>query len=139
MVGDVGNGRGAREERDDQQTNDFPSAPERDFHCERAVATPAHPGQAVLVTGDEREGRRERHLEARVGDGFGRQKQHAERCDRERTERERRAINHDADEDDGDHDEGALGRNLRARQQKIERRRRERGERRPFLDCVDMA
>jgi hypothetical protein len=29
-----------------------------------------------------------------------------------------------------------LGRDFRARQQKIERRRRERGERRPFLDCV---
>ena len=71
-----------------------------------------------------------------MGDSLGRQKQHAERCDRERTEGERRAINHDADEDDGDHYEGALGRDFRARQQKIERRRRERGERRPFLDCA---
>ena len=96
MIGDVGNGRGAREERDKQQADDFPSAPERDFHCERAIATPAHPGQAVLVTGDEREGRGERHLETRMDDGLGRQKQHAERCDRQRTEGERRAINHAA-------------------------------------------
>src|SRR5262249_17126827 len=64
------------------------------------------------------------------------EQQHAERRDRERAEGERRAIDHHTDEDDADHDEGALGRNLRTRQQEIERRRGQRRERRPFLDWV---
>src|SRR5215472_17478517 len=114
----------------------FSAAPQRDLRRERRIAALAHPRQALLVPGDERQRCRKRHLETRVNDRFGCEQQHAERRDRERAEGERRAIDHHSDEDDADHDEGALGRNLRTRQQEIERRRGQRRERRPFLDCV---
>ena len=117
-------------------TGDLSATPQRDLRRERGIAALAHPGQALLVSGDERQRCRKRHLEARVNDRFGCEQQHAERRDRERAEGERRAIGHHTDEDDADHDEGALGRNLRPRQQEIERRRRQRRERRPFLDWV---
>jgi hypothetical protein len=116
----------------------FSAAPQRDLRRERRIAALAHPRQALLVPGDERQRCRKRHLETRVNDRFGCEQQHAERRDRERAEGERRAIDHHSDEDDADHDEGALGRNLRTRQQEIERRRGQRRERRPFLDGMGL-
>jgi hypothetical protein len=53
-------------------------------------------------------------------------------------ERECRTIDHHSNEYDCDHYEGALGRDLRPRQHKIKRRGAQRGERRPFFDCVDV-
>jgi hypothetical protein len=75
-------------------------------------------------------------LEARIDDGFRRQQQHAKRGDRYRAEGQCRPVYHDTGQHDGNHDERALGRNLRARQQQVECRRRERRRRRPFFDRV---
>ena len=136
VIGDVWDGRGAGEQRDEQQAGDLPAAPQRDLRRERGIAALAHPGQALLIAGDKRERCRKRHLEAGVNDCFGCEQQHAKCRYRERAEGKCRAIDHHADENDADHDEGALGRNLRARQQKIECRRDQGGKRRPFLDCV---
>jgi hypothetical protein len=72
-----------------------------------------------------------------MNDGFGREQQHAERRHRERAEGQCRAIDHHSDEHDRNHDERTLGRNLGSGQRKIECRRAQGGESRPFLDCVD--
>ena len=136
VIGDIWDGRGAGEQRDEQQAGDLPAAPQRDLRRERRIAALAHPGQTLLIASDERERCRKRHLEAGVDDRFGCEQQHAKCRYRERAEGKCRAIDQHADENDADHDEGALGRNLRARQQKIECRRDQGGKRRPFLDWV---
>jgi hypothetical protein len=58
-----------------------------------------------------------------MDDGFRCEQQHAERRDCQRAEGERRAIDHHSYKHNGYHDERALGRNLRARQHKVERSR----------------
>jgi len=136
VIGDVWDGRSAGEQRDEQQADDLPATPQRDLRRERRIAALAHPGQTLLIASDERERCRKRHLEAGVDDRFGCEQQHAKCRYRERAEGKCRAIDQHADENDADHDEGALGRNLRARQQKIECRRDQGGKRRPFLDWV---
>ena len=58
VISDVGDRGGAREQRDDEQADDLAAAPERQLGGERRVAAFAHPGQTLLVPGDERESKR---------------------------------------------------------------------------------
>ena len=74
-----------------------------------------------LVAGDQREGRGERHLEARRQQALRRDDQDDEGGERDVAERDRAAVEQDRDEHDREHDEGAL----RSRR----RRRRCRGRR----------
>jgi hypothetical protein len=95
---------------------------------------PGLPRQTPLVGGDQRQGGGKRHLEARMHHGLGRQQQHQDGGGRDRAQRERLPVDHDRAEHDRRHVVRALGRDLGARQEQIERRRRERREGRPFLD-----
>jgi len=70
VIGDVRDGRGACEQRYDEQAGDFAPTPERDLGGQRRLAALAHPGQPLLVPGDEGQSCCERHLEARMDDGF---------------------------------------------------------------------
>jgi len=133
MIGGIRRGAEAGDERRKDQPDDLASAPQRDAGAARGVGRGA-PWQTVLVGGNQGERRRERHLKARIDDGFRRQQQHAERHDRYRAEGQCRPVHHDAGQHDRNHDERALGGNLGSRQQQIERRRGKRGRRRPFLD-----
>ena len=65
---------------------------------------------------------------------FGRRDQDDHRRDGQRAERHRAAIDHDCDQHDGRHEERPLRRDLRARQEQIERRRDQSRRSRPFLD-----
>jgi hypothetical protein len=71
----------------------------------RAASGAAHPGQPLLVTGDERKGRRKRHLKARVDHRLGREQKDTESCHRDGAEGERLTIDHHPNQDNRDHDE----------------------------------
>jgi hypothetical protein len=86
MIGDVGDRRGAGEQRDDEHADDLSPAPQRDLRRQWRVAAFAHPGQPLLISRDEGQCRCERHLKARMNDGFRREQQHAERRDGESAE-----------------------------------------------------
>src|SRR5476649_543687 len=63
--------REAGDERGKDQADDLPPAPQRHTRAQRSVDLGA-PRQAVLIAGDQRERRRERHLEARIRNRFRR-------------------------------------------------------------------
>jgi hypothetical protein len=134
VIGHVGDRRRAGEQRHDDQPRDLAPAPQRNARAEWRVGSTAHPRQPLLITGNQRQRRGERHLKARMNDRLGRDEEHAERRHHERPQRERLAINHYADEDNGDHDEGTLRRHFGAREKQIERRSAQSRKRRPFLD-----
>jgi hypothetical protein len=133
-IGRVRRGGEAGEQRREDEARDLAHAPERSAGAERGIGAGARPREAALVAGDQRQGRRKRHLEARVHDRFGRKHQDQQRRDRHRAQGQDRPIEHHADEHDRDHDERALGCDLRAGKDQIERGDEERAERSPFLD-----
>jgi hypothetical protein len=134
VKGRVWRGGEAGEQRREDHARDFAHAPKRGAGAERGIGAGAHPRQPAFVARDQRQCRRERHLEARVHDCFRREQQHQERCDRHRAQGQDRPIEHDADEHDRDHDERPLGRHLRAGQDEIKRGDDESSEGRPLLD-----
>ena len=92
--------------------------------------------QPVPIARDERQRRRERHLEARMHHGFRRQQQHRDRRDGERAEGHGGPVDQHREQHDPDHVIAALRRHFRAGEQQVERRRREREKRRPFLELI---
>ena len=102
--------------------------------AERGVGSGGDPGDAALIGGDQRQRRRERHLEARMHHRLRRQQHDRERRHRDGAQRQRRPVRHDADQHHRCHDEGALRRHLGAGQHEVAGGGDERGGRRPFLD-----
>jgi len=72
----------------------------------------------MLISGDQGERRRKRHLETRVDDGLRRDQQDNDGGNSKCPECERRAIHHHADQHDRDHDKRALRGNFGAGKQR---------------------
>ena len=113
---EIGAGREPGDERGDRDPEHRPGeAPAR---RDLGMDPPRAPAQR-LVGGDERDGRRERHLEAGLGQALGRDGENEERRERDRAHGQRRAIEEDGDEDHRRHDIGALRRDVAARDQQV--------------------
>ena len=83
-----------------------------------ALVAAGEPGldAGIFMQGDDRDDRREAHLEARPDQRFGPQDEHDQRADRDEAQRQRLAADRDAGEHEQGGDAGAHRRHLRAGQ-----------------------